>query len=95
MASKEASEAFEALYKRLEETVAKLEQGNLTLEESIALYEEGMKLARSCQELLQQAELRIARLQESFADGSVVREEPEPYGSEAALDVETPASASE
>jgi hypothetical protein len=54
-----------------------------------------MKLARSCQELLQQAELRIARLQESFAGGSALREEPQPYASEAALDVETPASASE
>jgi exodeoxyribonuclease VII small subunit len=79
MASKKDEEGFETLYKRLEETVAKLEQGNLTLEESIALYEEGMKLARGCQELLQQAELRITRLQESFANDSVLREEAEQY----------------
>jgi exodeoxyribonuclease VII small subunit len=79
MASKNEGEGFEALYKRLEETVAKLEQGNLTLEESITLYEEGMKLARRCQELLQQAELRITRLQESFANGTGVGEEAEEY----------------
>ena len=77
MASKRKEEWFEALYRRLEETVARLEEGGLTLEESLSLYEEGMKLARRCQELLQQAELRITRLQETFAEG--LREEPEEY----------------
>jgi exodeoxyribonuclease VII small subunit len=61
---------FEALYRRLEETVGKLEAGNLSLEESLSLYEEGMTLARKCQELLQDAELRITRLQEQFAEGT-------------------------
>jgi len=56
MASKKETEGFEVLHKRLEETVAKLEEGNLTLEESIALYEEGMSLARRTQDLLAQAE---------------------------------------
>jgi exodeoxyribonuclease VII small subunit len=72
MASKQpktGEEGFEALYKRLEESVSKLEKGGLTLEESLALYEEGMQLARRCQELLQNAELRITRLQESFSNG--------------------------
>jgi exodeoxyribonuclease VII small subunit len=78
MASKTEGDGFETLYKKLEETVSKLEQGNLTLDESIALYEDGMKLARSCQELLKNAELRITRLQESFANGSL-HEEPEQY----------------
>ena len=82
MASKaqQRDEGFEALYGRLEEAVSKLENGGLTLEESLALYEEGMQLARRCQEMLQQAELRITRLQESFANGiNVVREEPTEY----------------
>ncbi len=79
MASKKEDEVFESVYKRLEETVAKLEEGNLTLEESIALYEEGMKLARRSQELLADAELRITRLQESFANGPTLREEPAVY----------------
>ncbi len=86
MASKQTAakdEGFEALYRRLEEAVSKLEQGGLTLEESLALYEEGMDLARRCQELLQGAELRITRLQESFANGlAAVREEMPEYASE-------------
>jgi exodeoxyribonuclease VII small subunit len=82
MASKaeSAKEGFEALYSRLEATVAKLEKGGLTLEESLSLYEEGMRLARQCQEMLQDAELRITRLQESFANGlNAVREETVEY----------------
>ena len=73
---------FEPLYQRLEEIVARLEEGNLTLEESLGLYEEGMKLARHCQELLQGAELRITKPQESFAETlGAVRDEPEEYES--------------
>lgn len=60
-------ESFEELYQRLEETVARLEAGNLPLEESIALYEDGMALARRCQELLDSAEFKISRLKEDFA----------------------------
>jgi exodeoxyribonuclease VII small subunit len=60
-------ETFEQVYARLEGTVAKLEQGGLGLEESIALYEEGMTLARRCQEQLDAAEQRITKLRESFA----------------------------
>jgi len=67
MASKKADKSFEKVFRRLEETVAKLEEGGLPLEEALALYEEGMRLAQSCQELLDQAELRISRLQEVFA----------------------------
>ncbi len=92
MASKKASPAgrggpqdFETLYKRLEETVAQLEEGGLTLEQSLALYEEGMKLASRCQELLQQAELKVSKLQGEFA---ALREEQEPYTVEA--EEETP-----
>jgi exodeoxyribonuclease VII small subunit len=66
MASK-ASKSFEEIFRRLEETVARLEEGGLPLEEALALYEEGMRLAQSCQELLDQAELRVTRLQEAFA----------------------------
>ncbi|MEE8347619.1 MAG: exodeoxyribonuclease VII small subunit [Dehalococcoidia bacterium] len=70
---------FETVYKRLEETVAHLEEGGLTLEQSLALYEEGMKLAQRCQELLSQAELKVTKLQDEFAS---LREEPEGYVTE-------------
>ena len=80
MASKKPAEPFEALYTRLEEAVAKLEGGNLSLEESLALYEDGMKLAVQCQELLQDAELRVTRLQEQFnTNGAALREEVAGY----------------
>jgi exodeoxyribonuclease VII small subunit len=77
-------DGFEPLYRRLEEIVARLEQGDLTLEESLGLYEEGMTLARRCQEMLQGAELRITKLQESFAESlGTLREEPAEYEPEA------------
>ncbi len=84
MASKKTKAGgFEAQYKRLEESVAKLEEGDLTLEESLALYEAGMKVAKQCQELLKDAELRVTKLQEQFADGlGAVREEAEEYATE-------------
>ena len=83
MASKKgaASEDFETLYKRLEETLTRLEEGGLTLNQSLALYEEGMKLARRCQELLQQAELKITKLQDEFSPPRA-GEEAEPYVAE-------------
>ncbi len=64
---KQAAETFETLYGRLEAAVTRLEQGGLSLDESIALYEEGMTLARSCQERLDAAEQRITKLHETFA----------------------------
>ena len=90
MASKKptpANEGFEALYKQLEETVAKLEQGNLSLEESLSLYEAGTALAKRCQELLQDAELRVTRLQSQFNE-TLLREEPTEYDAAPEFDEE-------
>jgi exodeoxyribonuclease VII small subunit len=90
MASKKptpANEGFEALYKQLEETVAKLEQGNLSLEQSLSLYEAGTALAKRCQELLQDAELRVTRLQSQFNE-TLLREEPADYDAEPEFDEE-------
>jgi len=67
MAKETKAEPFERLYARLEETVAKLEAGGLPLEGAIALYEEGMTLARQCQERLDESEQKITKLKESFA----------------------------
>lgn len=57
---------FEELFGQLEEFVRSLESGGLTLDESTRLYEEGMKLAQMCNELLSATELRVTRLQTSF-----------------------------
>jgi len=67
MPAKREQEPFEELYRRLEETVEKLEKGGLSLEQSIALYEQGMELAKRCQTILDSAEQRITKLRESFA----------------------------
>lgn len=82
-------EGFEALYRRLEETVARLEEGGLTLAESLELYEEGMKLARRCQELLQEAELRVTQLRDSFGAEEESEARP-PRGETSALREEMP-----
>jgi exodeoxyribonuclease VII small subunit len=63
-------ESFEELYRKLEEAVDKLEKGGLPLEQSIALYEEGMELAKRCQTILDRAELRITTLRDSFAQAA-------------------------
>ena len=47
--------AFEEALQELEETVTKLEAGELTLEESLELFERGQKLAVYCNELLEKA----------------------------------------
>lgn len=54
--------SFEQAYNQLQETVQQLEAGNLSLKESITLYEEGMALAKQCSLLLDQAELSIKKL---------------------------------
>lgn len=70
---------FEEVYRRLEETVERLESGGLGLEESIALYERGMRLAHRCKVLLDAAELRVSELQHEFAGDA---SEPEPKDEE-------------
>jgi exodeoxyribonuclease VII small subunit len=67
MPARKNKDTFEELFRRLEETVAKLEEGGLPLERSLALYEEGMTLARRCQEMLDAAEVRIRQLRETMA----------------------------
>ena len=51
--------SFESSLEALEVIVAKLERGDLALEESLELFEQGIRLSRECQERLSQAERRI------------------------------------
>ncbi len=60
--SKDKSESFENLFTELESTVAKLEAGDLSLDESLALFQRGMELAKKCGTMLDAAELRIKQL---------------------------------
>ena len=60
--------SFEDAYNRLEETVRRLEEGGLSLSDATRLFEEGMHLARICNELLTSAEMRITRLQTAYGE---------------------------
>ena len=68
---------FDAILVRLRDVVAKLESGDLSLEQSLAVYEEGVQLARRGQHLLASAEKRVEILV-SASDGveTVPFEEP-------------------
>ncbi|MBP6005224.1 MAG: exodeoxyribonuclease VII small subunit [Pyrinomonadaceae bacterium] len=61
---------FETSLTELEAIVAKLEDGDLPLEESLELFEKGIKLSRECRERLSNAERRIEVLKKD-ADGSL------------------------
>ena len=55
----EKPQSFEASLEALEEIVHQLEGGDLPLEKSLELFEDGIRLSRQCQERLSQAERRI------------------------------------
>ena len=68
-------ETFEAVYTRLVETVQRLETGGLPLDESIGLFEEGMRLAQRCRVMLDGAELRVTALTEEFKSAGLALED--------------------
>lgn len=61
--------SFEEAFKELEDTVHRLEGGGLTLDESIALFERGMRLAKHCSQKLDDAELKVSQLVPSDEGG--------------------------
>ncbi|MEX0771271.1 MAG: exodeoxyribonuclease VII small subunit [Balneolaceae bacterium] len=61
---KEEQPGFEEALKKLEAIVEKLEDPDVSLEESIELYEEGVELSRYCSESLEEAVLRIEKINE-------------------------------
>ena len=63
--------SFEQALKRLDEIVKQMEQGNVSLEESLKLFEEGTCLAADCGRQLDEAELKVVRLMKG-SDGSPV-----------------------
>jgi exodeoxyribonuclease VII small subunit len=60
---KSKSPTFEDAFHELDTTVERLERGDLSLDESIRLYERGMKLAEQLEKQLEEAELRVRKLQ--------------------------------
>lgn len=68
---------FEASLDELEKIVGQLEDGDLPLEKSLKLFEDGVKLSRECKDRLMKAERRIEILMKD-ADGSPSLQELEP-----------------
>jgi len=54
--------SFEKLFAELESVVAKLEAGDLALDDSLALFQRGTELAKQCAAMLDHAELRVKEL---------------------------------
>ncbi len=68
------SKTFEESMARLEQIVRSLEQGNVPLEESLKLFQEGTELVRGCGKLLDEAQLQVQKVM-TAADGSPVMED--------------------
>jgi len=63
-----SKENFEESMKNLEGIVTELENGNLNLDESVKRFEEGMKIAKQCNTILEDAEKKITILLEKDGD---------------------------
>lgn len=77
-----ASPSFEEMMERLEKLVKQLEQGNLSLEESIHAFEEGIGLVKKCTAVLGEAERRIQRLTKEGTESmeaEAVADQEEPH----------------
>ena len=67
--------SFEKKLTRLEEIVQKMESGEMSLDESLKLFEEGVKLSRDCNKELSQAEQKVKKLVGVDANGEPVLED--------------------
>ena len=71
--SKEKDNNFEANLKKLEVIVDRLESGNIGLEESVKLYEEGMKIKKICDKKLKDIEMQIKKIK--IEDNKIIKED--------------------
>jgi exodeoxyribonuclease VII small subunit len=69
---------FEKKLNRLEEIVRSMEKGDLSLEDSLKNFEEGVKLSRECHGQLCEAEQKVQILLKANSDGSMVTEDFRP-----------------
>ena len=68
------NQSFEQNMTRLEQIVRAMERGDVALEESLKLFQEGTELVRSCNKLLDEAQLQVKKIM-TAPDGSPVEEE--------------------
>lgn len=74
---RQSEEGFEDRMQRLEQIVHQLEEGDLSLERSLILFEEGVKLARRLDEQLGEAEMKVEQLLQ-HSDGTESTEPVDP-----------------
>ena len=74
MAKKKSKSTFEQDLTRLEEISRILEEDNVELEDSISLFEEGVKLSKSCLKTIKEAELKITELKSELGKLTKVEE---------------------
>ena len=68
------NKTFEQNMQRLEQIVRAMERGEVALEESLKLFQEGTELVRTCNQLLENAQLQVKKIM-TAPDGSPVEEE--------------------
>ena len=68
--------SFEEAYDRLEDVLSRLQMGNMSLDDSLAAFEEGIALAAHCQALLDAAELRVEQLERATPETDLDDEPP-------------------
>lgn len=68
------NQSFENKMERLEQIVRAMERGDVALEESLKLFQEGTELVRSCNELLENAQLQVKMIM-TAPDGSPMEED--------------------
>ena len=73
----EKPKSFEENLQRLDQAVKRLEEGNIPLDESLQVYEDGIKAFRACRKTLEEAEGKITKLVETL-EGELEEEPFEP-----------------
>lgn len=73
MSQAETTVDFETSLEQLEQLVAKMEKGQLSLDQSLEAFEQGVQLTRTCQEKLKNAEQRVSKL---TIDNDSIESEP-------------------
>lgn len=76
MATRKKKLDYEAAVTELESLIERLEQGDISLEESLKLYESGVLLTRDCQEALNAAEQKVQILLEQSGQNTLVDFDP-------------------
>lgn len=76
MSNTDDKHSFETSMQRLEALVSQMEEGKLSIEESLKAFEEGISLTRQCQQTLEQAEQKVKLLTEEAGEIKAAPFEP-------------------